>query len=140
MLGYLFAVLALASERQGAIPLLVWTLLCGVFVFDATVTLLRRAGRRERLQDAHRDHAYQRVLKMGWGHASVSATVLIVNVALALIAYACVLQPDLLPLSLAAGIALLAAVYGRVERVVPRPIIYARLNGCSRGSRGPSWT
>ncbi len=61
MLGYLFAVLAIASENAGAVPILLWTLLLGAFVFDATVTLFRRIAHGERWYHAHHSHAYQRI-------------------------------------------------------------------------------
>jgi Fuc2NAc and GlcNAc transferase len=118
-LGYCFAVLALASERQGAVPLLVWIILCGVFIFDATVTLVRRALRGERLQDAHRSHAYQRALSVGWGHARVSGAALVLDAVLALLAVTSVAWPWLLPLSFAAAVAVLTAVYLRMEGAAP---------------------
>jgi UDP-N-acetylmuramyl pentapeptide phosphotransferase/UDP-N-acetylglucosamine-1-phosphate transferase len=40
---------------------------------DATVTLLGRAGRRERLTEAHRSHLYQRLANGPLGHATVSS-------------------------------------------------------------------
>jgi UDP-GlcNAc:undecaprenyl-phosphate GlcNAc-1-phosphate transferase len=45
-------------------PLLVFS----PFIVDATVTLLRRAARREPIWRAHRSHAYQRLVLAGWGH------------------------------------------------------------------------
>jgi UDP-GlcNAc:undecaprenyl-phosphate GlcNAc-1-phosphate transferase len=45
-------------------PLLVFS----AFVVDASVTLVRRFVRRERIWQAHRDHFYQRLVRMGWGH------------------------------------------------------------------------
>lgn len=38
------------------------------FIVDASVTLARRAVRRERVWEAHRDHYYQRLVQLGWGH------------------------------------------------------------------------
>jgi hypothetical protein len=38
------------------------------FIVDASVTLARRAMRRERVWEAHRDHYYQRLVQLGWGH------------------------------------------------------------------------
>ena len=38
------------------------------FVVDATVTLLQRALRGERVWQAHRSHYYQRLILMGWSH------------------------------------------------------------------------
>ena len=45
-------------------PLLVFS----PFIMDATVTLLCRSLRGERVSQAHREHYYQRLVRMGWGH------------------------------------------------------------------------
>ncbi len=45
-------------------PLLVFA----PFVCDATLTLLRRVLRRERVWQAHQEHYYQRLVRMGFGH------------------------------------------------------------------------
>jgi Fuc2NAc and GlcNAc transferase len=46
-----------------------------VFVSDASVTLLRRALRGERLSVAHRSHAYQRLARRWRGHRPVTLLV-----------------------------------------------------------------
>lgn len=38
------------------------------FIVDASVTLVRRLLQREKVWQAHRDHYYQRLVLMGWGH------------------------------------------------------------------------
>lgn len=118
-LGFLFGVLALASERAGALPALGWAILLGVFVFDATVTLLRRMARRERLDVPHRSHAYQRAVLGGLGPGSVSALALAVNLVLAVLVAAAVREKVSWAVSAAAATALLAFVYGAVERLRP---------------------
>jgi Fuc2NAc and GlcNAc transferase len=118
-LGYVFAVLALFSERQGRLPLMLWAVLLGVFLFDATVTLVRRVMRGERFFDAHRKHAYQRAVQAGWPHSRTSGAVLAVNVLLALAATVGWREPRLVPAALAAGTALVAAAYLWVERRRP---------------------
>ncbi|MCA3591850.1 MAG: glycosyl transferase [Methylocystis sp.] len=50
---------------------------------DATSTLTGRILRRERVWEAHRQHAYQRAVDAGWTHARVSGIVLALNMALA---------------------------------------------------------
>jgi UDP-N-acetylmuramyl pentapeptide phosphotransferase/UDP-N-acetylglucosamine-1-phosphate transferase len=45
-------------------PLLVFS----PFIVDASVTLLKRAYARAAIWQAHRDHYYQRLVQMGWGH------------------------------------------------------------------------
>ena len=42
------------------------------FIVDASVTLVRRLLRRERVWEAHRDHHYQRLVLMGWGHRNTA--------------------------------------------------------------------
>lgn len=38
------------------------------FIVDASVTLARRLLRGERVWEAHREHYYQRLVQLGWGH------------------------------------------------------------------------
>jgi UDP-N-acetylmuramyl pentapeptide phosphotransferase/UDP-N-acetylglucosamine-1-phosphate transferase len=42
------------------------------FIFDASLTLLRRAAKRKSLAQAHREHLYQRAALAGFGHQRVS--------------------------------------------------------------------
>jgi Fuc2NAc and GlcNAc transferase len=119
MLGYLFAVLAIASENAGAIPLLIWVLLLGAFVFDATVTLCRRIARGEKWYHAHHSHAYQRMVQAGRSHAQVSATVLLINLVLAIFAVVAWLRPTFFLIAIAAGAGLLSLIYIAVEHVRP---------------------
>jgi Fuc2NAc and GlcNAc transferase len=78
-LGYVIAVLALAAARTNQVALWVWLTLGGVFFVDATVTLVRRLVRRERLHQAHRTHAYQWLARRWGSHRSVTIAVLTVN-------------------------------------------------------------
>ena len=55
------------------------------FIVDATVTLLRRLLRRDRFWEPHREHAYQRLVRMGWSHGRLlrAETVLMASCAFA---------------------------------------------------------
>lgn len=119
MLGYLFAVLAIASENSGAVPLLLWVLLLGAFVFDATVTLCRRIAHGERWYHAHHSHAYQRMVQAGRSHAQVSTTILLINLVLAILAIIAWLRPALFLMAIGAGAVLLSVIYLSVERIRP---------------------
>lgn len=119
LLGYLFAVLAVASENVGAVPLLLWVLLLGAFVFDATVTLCRRIAHGERWYHAHHSHAYQRMVQAGSSHATVSSMILGINIVLAALAIIAWLRPTLFLVSMAAGAILLSIIYLSVERIRP---------------------
>jgi Fuc2NAc and GlcNAc transferase len=78
-LGYVIGVLAVAAAQKNPTALWVWLILGGVFFVDATVTLMRRALRRERLYEAHRSHAYQWLARRWDSHRRVTITVMIVN-------------------------------------------------------------
>lgn len=67
-LGLLGAASILWAGRHALFPLWLGLLVFSPFVVDATVTLVRRALRRERLWEAHRSHYYQRLVQLGWGH------------------------------------------------------------------------
>jgi Fuc2NAc and GlcNAc transferase len=119
LLGFLFAALAVVSERGGAVPLLVWMILLGVFVFDATATLLRRVARGERWYEAHRSHAYQRAVLAGWSHARVTSTVLLLNSVLGLLAWWGLTRPEWLLLAVGFAAVLLGLVYLAVGAARP---------------------
>jgi Fuc2NAc and GlcNAc transferase len=78
-LGYVLAVLALAAGRSNPVALWVWLILGGVFFVDATVTLVRRVVRGERVSQAHRSHAYQWLARRWGSHGKVTLAVLAVN-------------------------------------------------------------
>jgi UDP-N-acetylmuramyl pentapeptide phosphotransferase/UDP-N-acetylglucosamine-1-phosphate transferase len=67
-LGFLAAAIGLLGWRDDVWPLWFPLLVFGTFNADATITLLRRLARRERPWQAHRDHYYQRMARMGLGH------------------------------------------------------------------------
>lgn len=67
-LGFLAAALGIAGWRDGLWPLWFPVLVFGPFIGDATITLLKRILRRERVWEAHRDHYYQRMVRLGLGH------------------------------------------------------------------------
>ena len=67
-LGFLGGTLMLLGFHDGIFEFWVPIILFSPFIVDATVTLLRRALRGEKIWHAHRDHYYQRLVLLGWGH------------------------------------------------------------------------
>lgn len=71
-LGFLAAGMGLWGWQQGCwaiwFPLLVFS----PFIVDATVTLVKRTLRGVKITEAHREHYYQRLIQMGWGHRNVA--------------------------------------------------------------------
>ncbi|MBK5283725.1 MAG: glycosyltransferase family 4 protein [Nitrospiraceae bacterium] len=66
--GFLAAALIVLGCRDGVFDLWVPLIIFSPFILDATVTLIRRALRHEKIWEAHRDHYYQRLVLSGWGH------------------------------------------------------------------------
>lgn len=67
-LGFLAALLILWAERAGLFPLWLGALPFSPFIVDATWTVFRRSFRGQRPWQAHREHFYQRLVQLGWGH------------------------------------------------------------------------
>jgi Fuc2NAc and GlcNAc transferase len=57
-----------------------WVILLGVFVVDATWTLLRRLLRGDRVYEAHRSHAYQYASRQFGQHLPVTLAVAAINI------------------------------------------------------------
>jgi len=68
-LGFLAAVFGLAGAVTGLWPAWFPVLVFLPFIADASVTLARRAAGGARLSDPHKEHYYQRLHRMGAGHA-----------------------------------------------------------------------
>jgi UDP-N-acetylmuramyl pentapeptide phosphotransferase/UDP-N-acetylglucosamine-1-phosphate transferase len=74
-LGFLLALLAVWVAGLTKPWVLFWVaLLHANFVLDTSITLVRRASRRERLSEAHREHFYQRLVRAGYSHTSTTLT------------------------------------------------------------------
>lgn len=70
-MGYLAAVLAIWGVRGNIFELWLPILVFAPFVFDATVTVIRRMFRGEKVWVAHSSHYYQRLVKAGRSHRQV---------------------------------------------------------------------
>lgn len=79
-LGFILGVLSIKAAGTSCELFWSWLILLGVFITDATVTLMYRALRGERLQDAHRTHVYQKIANRLNSHLSVTLGVLLINI------------------------------------------------------------
>lgn len=79
-LGFILGAFALLTSVSGVLPLWSWLILLGVFVVDATTTLMRRMLRGECWYEAHRSHAYQHAAQHYKSHLKVTAVVCVINV------------------------------------------------------------
>jgi Fuc2NAc and GlcNAc transferase len=79
-LGLMVAALALWCGSEAPHLFWGWFVLYGVFMVDATSTLVRRVRRGERFYEAHRSHAYQYASRKHGSHERVSLAVGLINV------------------------------------------------------------
>ena len=70
--GMMLGVLSLEAAAIAPELFWAWLILLAAFVVDATVTLIRRLLRGERVYHAHRSHAYQRAARRLGSHVPVS--------------------------------------------------------------------
>ena len=73
-LGFLAGALGLWGWQATAWPVWFALLVFSPFIVDATVTLLRRTLRGQKVWLAHHDHAYQRLVRSGWSHRRLALT------------------------------------------------------------------
>jgi UDP-N-acetylmuramyl pentapeptide phosphotransferase/UDP-N-acetylglucosamine-1-phosphate transferase len=113
-LGFMTGWLLLAMAAKGLwVPALILPL---YYLADATLTLLMRAARGERIWQAHREHFYQRALAPDGNHGAVLLLIVGGNIALLALAAAAVLWPwPALALALLATTALLAQLARRAR-------------------------
>ena len=87
LLGYNIAIFTIYYANQEPTNFWIWIILFGVFWFDATLTLIKRKLNGEKLSQAHRKHAYQRLTQSGWSHYKVTNASIALNVILFGIVY-----------------------------------------------------
>lgn len=85
LLGYNVAIFTLYYTNQNTNNLWAWFILFGLFLFDATYTLIKRIIHKEDITKAHKKHAYQRLAQSGWSHLKITNVANIVNIILLVI-------------------------------------------------------
>lgn len=78
-LGFLLAALAIQAAWTAPELFWSWMIALGVFIVDATWTLIRRFARGDRVSQAHRSHAYQYASRRFASHKVVTFGVIAIN-------------------------------------------------------------
>jgi Fuc2NAc and GlcNAc transferase len=78
-LGFILVVLGIYFHNNLEFSILNWIMLTSPFWFDATLTLFRRMRNKEKLSEAHRKHAYQRIVQAGFTHEKVNLFLILIN-------------------------------------------------------------
>ena len=115
-LGLILGILALISLKVDPALFCAWIICLGVFVVDATFTLIRRVINGHKMYDAHRTHAYQYASRKYNSHTTVTLGVLLINIfwllPIAYLASQKVLMPELLLLVAYIPLILLVLFFG----------------------------
>ncbi|MFK3943070.1 glycosyltransferase family 4 protein [Pseudomonas monteilii] len=98
-----------------------WLILLGVFIVDATVTLLRRLFNGDKVYEAHRSHAYQHAARRVAGHRPVT------------LAVAALTLGWLLPIACLVVLAGLDGMLGTVIAYVPLVLLAVRYDAGKAG-------
>ncbi len=78
-LGFILVVLGIHFHNTLQFSILNWIMLSSPFWFDATYTLFRRWRNGEKLSQAHKKHAYQRIVQAGFSHQKVNFYLIGIN-------------------------------------------------------------
>ncbi len=87
LLGYNIAIFTIYYSNEQPSNIWIWSIIFALFYFDATLTLYRRYKNGEKLSQAHKKHAYQRLSQSGWSHSKVTTYSIVVNIFLFILVY-----------------------------------------------------
>ena len=93
-LGFAAAAFGLLGFWRGLWPLLFPVLVFSPFIVDASVTLMRRLARGEKVWQAHRTHYYQRLVRLGLGHRGTALWEYVLMAACAVSGVLFIQQPE----------------------------------------------
>jgi UDP-N-acetylmuramyl pentapeptide phosphotransferase/UDP-N-acetylglucosamine-1-phosphate transferase len=135
-LGFLAGGLGLQGWQAGAWPAWFPVLVFSPFVVDASLTLARRLFRGERVWQAHREHAYQRLVLAGWSHRRLAAYAYALMLAAAACALAARRQGFMVQCgTILAWAALYALLAVAIDRRAPRQTRSDRVAGPPAGQQ-----
>lgn len=78
-LGIVLGGLSIQAAWLSIESFIAWLILLGVFIVDATWTLIHRVLRSQKIYEAHRSHAYQFATRIIGGHLPVTMAILVIN-------------------------------------------------------------
>ena len=110
-LGFILGVLSIQAAHVNPAFFWSWLILLGVFVVDASATLAWRCMKREKIYQAHANHAYQHAARRYGRHQPVTVAVLLINLMW------------LLPLAWCVGLGLLDGMLGIFIAYIPLIIL-----------------
>ena len=104
-LGFIFASMAVigSQNQSGYIPFLIPVIILSMFLLDAMITLIKRIPKGKEWLEPHRDHLYQRLVKLGYSHVQVTMLYSLLSLILGVLAIIAYRAEDPVFLGLAVG-------------------------------------
>ncbi|SQG89604.1 alpha-N-acetylglucosaminyltransferase [Legionella pneumophila subsp. pascullei] len=118
-LGLIIFSMALIAQQKYQIPVIYWFMLNSLFLFDSSVTLLRRMMNKERWFAPHKKHAYQRLKQYGIDTRFILLIQLTVNGVIGVIVLLSWIQKITEPFALLLLIICLISYYLWIEKLYP---------------------
>ncbi len=120
-IGFILIVLGIYLNNENHFNLIHWIILTSPFWFDATYTLVRRWKNHEKLSQAHKKHAYQRIVQYGYTHLQTDLALIALNVLVAIVIVV-IRKFNFLTIPLFVSVIILLYLITRmVDRKVPFP-------------------
>ncbi|KTD24344.1 alpha-N-acetylglucosaminyltransferase [Legionella lansingensis] len=119
-LGMVLGILSIQAARIDGNFFWAWLILLGVFIVDATITLLCRAYRGEVLLQAHCSHAYQNASRRYNTHLPVTMGVLVINLLW------------LFPMAMMVGLGFINGSFGLLIAYLPLVVLAFKFNAGKR--------
>jgi Fuc2NAc and GlcNAc transferase len=118
-LGFLVPIFGLLGEKLYHLPVLLWGMLYGFFIFDASITLIRRMIVDINWYEPHRLHAFQRLQLTHTSHRKALSVIFTVNCFVSVLAVLAFFSQRYLLVYLAIEILFLLLFYLWVEKKYP---------------------
>ncbi len=116
LLGFNVAVLAIYLQNEEVTSIVNILILSSLFWFDATFTLFRRWRNKEKLSEAHKKHAYQRIVQSGFSHQKTVLYSIMINLVLFGLTYFSVMNNEFVLGYLLIGVIFLWLVVKLVDK------------------------
>jgi Fuc2NAc and GlcNAc transferase len=117
--GFIIAIFIIYFQNSYQISVITSLILTSVFWFDATVTIIRRFLNKENLSEAHRKHAFQRIVQAGFSHDRTVVYSIGLNFICFGLAYCSIIWSSLFLLFFILDISIISFVYIYIEKKKP---------------------
>lgn len=118
-LGFILVILGIYFHNNLEFNFLNWLMLSSIFWFDASFTLFRRWRNKEKLSQAHKKHAYQRIVQAGFSHLKTDIFAFCINIIILSLVYISIEFPFLTIPSFIITIILLFAATFKIDSLFP---------------------